>query len=86
MSAYVDYDIGPWVVMNEDAHTIAIVSDIDEHKRLICEAMMEKSPQAAKNLLLESLDYIEFGMVTVQKNGMVKWKGGEFIPNHDDDE
>lgn len=77
----VDGRYGNWTVLDDekDENFIAVVKDIDCFCEILNEATELRRVGKIHDKLNELLNYVEFAPVTIQKNGMVKWLGGEFV-------
>lgn len=79
MSAYVDYEIGSWMLQQDDGRTIALITDLN--------AFRDTSRTVRESQNIDDLHYqfdklikiIEFAPVTVMRDGTVKWKNGDFV-------
>lgn len=84
MSMAVDYSIGSWVVKQDNEHAILIVKDIDGMVEDLVEGLKETRLKSLKQRLMSIIDNMEYGVVTVQRNGTVKWQGGQFVMGESD--
>jgi hypothetical protein len=81
----VDFDIGRWMVSDgEGTQAIAIVKDIEAFCIAAGNAMFNTDLEQAQAEVMSMIDFVEFGKVELQKNGVVKWQGGEFAEDDGD--
>jgi hypothetical protein len=45
----------------------------------LVEGLKETRLKSLKQRLMSIIDNMEYGVVTVQRNGLVKWQGGDFV-------
>lgn len=75
----IDYRHGFWAMKDEESNNyIAVITDIQMFVDLLVEADQQKRIAKIREKLDDAISWIEFAPVTIGKNGMVKWKGGEF--------
>jgi hypothetical protein len=78
-SQYVDSSIGKWAVRDERGqHGILLIKDIDAFCQAITAAQRSRTLKTMRDQIRRSLDFVEFGKITI-KDGMVHWKGGDFV-------
>jgi hypothetical protein len=80
MKVWVDYEFGSWVVKTDEGkRAILLVKDIDGFRNAIFAVKEQTRLRQMSEKFNDMLEFIEFGEVQVQKNGMVRWQGGKFV-------
>ncbi len=79
MSMVVDHDICSWLLKSGDQSAILIVKDIDCMVEDLAEGLNDKRLKTLKHRLIDIMNNMEYAVVTVQRNGTVKWQGGKFV-------
>lgn len=80
MRPFVRHDIGSWLVEDEEGnHAVAMIKDVDAFFDDLEDLRNKSRIKGWRDGLLQLLGNLEYALVTVQKNGTVKWQGNRFV-------